>query len=336
MLDIKIIGGGWVGCHLALKLMGEHNVSIYERNDKLFTETSFKNQNRLHLGFHYARNSKTRKLCKDTFQQFLDDYGFMVRDVEKNLYCVPIKNSLIDYDTYLQIFNGYDFCPSDGISDTMEGCIITNEKYIDFQIAHDFFNEKLKKITIFKNIEKFELEELMEENDLIINCTNNFIKDNNDIDSFYELTISLLYEKINKINFGALTLVDGKLFSIYPYKDNLFTLTDVEYTPILKFENKDKLNDFIPQINEDFINNLKEKFERKVLGYYPEFTKNFKYHSYILSTKSKFMNASDNRYPVITKKKNLISCFTGKIQGIYIIEKYIKNEINNREHGISG
>ena len=61
-MKIAIIGGGWVGCHLTYKLQNSHDVTLFEKNENLFQETSFNNQNRLHLGFHYARNSKTRKI----------------------------------------------------------------------------------------------------------------------------------------------------------------------------------------------------------------------------------------------------------------------------------
>ncbi len=30
-MKIAIIGGGWVGCHLAAKLFREHDVSLYEK-----------------------------------------------------------------------------------------------------------------------------------------------------------------------------------------------------------------------------------------------------------------------------------------------------------------
>jgi hypothetical protein len=70
--------------------------------------------------------------------------------------------------------------------------------------------------------------------------------------------------------------------------------------------------------------------ENKVLQYYNQFLNDFKYRYYFLSVKSKFKSSSQSRYPIITKNNNIISCFTGKIQGIYVIEKYIKDEINNR------
>jgi hypothetical protein len=71
--------------------------------------------------------------------------------------------------------------------------------------------------------------------------------------------------------------------------------------------------------------------ENKVKNYLEDFEKHFKYEGYFLSTKSKIVDCSDDRYPIIQKDENIISCFTGKIQGIYIIEDYIKKEINRYE-----
>jgi hypothetical protein len=76
------------------------------------------------------------------------------------------------------------------------------------------------------------------------------------------------------------------------------------------------------------LNNSKE-IEKKILKYYPEFLDTFKYNGYFLSTKSKIISGSDHRYPIIVPKNNIIHCFTGKIQGIYIIEDYITSYINN-------
>jgi hypothetical protein len=325
-MNIAIIGGGWVGCHLAYKLKTNHNVSIFEKNGTLFTETSYNNQNRLHLGFHYARNHKTRKLCLDTFDKFMLDYGNLTETVDNNLYCVPAHSSILDFETYLQIFNGFFY--EEVISPIREipNCVKTQERYINFKKVKNFFEVELKSITLNNHIKIEDLDLLQKNFDLVVNCTNNQLQINNCIDCYYELTVSMIYEKINPIGFGALTLVDGPLFSIYPYHNNQYTITDVEHTPIKRFNKIEDINNFVDcEITENFINDKKIKIENKINKFYPEFSKNFKYHSYFLSTKSKINDLSDDRYPIITQKENIINCFTGKIQGIYIIEDYINN-----------
>lgn len=329
-MKIAIIGGGWVGCHLAYKLKTEHEIVLFEKNQKLFQETSSHNQNRLHVGFHYARNHDTRELCKTTFNQFIQDYNFCISDVPKNCYCIADTTSIVDYQTYLKIFNDFEFSEINLDLQNIQGCIITNEKHINSTKASEFFNQELAQLIKHETVTKQSIQELSKQFDLVIDCTNNCLETNTQ-NTFYELTLTLIYEKINNTQFDSLTVVDGKLFSIYPYQDNKFTVTDVEYTPLNRFINITELNEYKNQITSKFVDNSIQTFEEKILKYYPNFKTDFKYDSYFLATKTKPINESDSRYPVFNKTGNIVSCFTGKIQGIYIIEDFIKQVIINNE-----
>jgi hypothetical protein len=330
-MKIAIIGGGWVGCHLAAKLKKNHDITIFEKDKKIFNGTSYKNQNRLHYGYHYARNHKTRELCKSTFYKFIDDYGFCVTDISKNFYCVPKKMSLLDLESYLKIFNDYPIELTNHNFINTEGCILTNEKHINFEKVRSFFEKELGDLIVYENIDKVKLKKLSKNYDLVIDSTNNFMGLINE-DFFYELTLTLIYEKINPTEFDSVTFVDGELFSIYPYKDNKFTLTDVKLTPLNRFTTIDSIEEFSKNIDETFILNKKNEFEKRVLKFMKDFNKYFKYDTYFLSIKSKVDDESGNRYPVIKKENNIITCFTGKIQGIYIIENTIKEIINNEKN----
>ena len=115
--------------------------------------------------------------------------------------------------------------------------------------------------------------------------------------------------------------MDGQFFSIYPYQNDIYTITDVQYTPMYKSESI-KFNNNI---------NLKhqiKKIEDKINHYYPNFNLDFEYVDYFSSIKVKKYNESADRYPVINKKNNIINCYTGKIQGIYLIEDFVNESIN--------
>lgn len=335
-MKIAIIGGGWVGCHLASKLLIDHEVSLYEKNTRLFTETSYNNQNRLHLGYHYPRSSKTRDLCKNTFDRFIDDYNFLTKQLSNNWYAVVSNKSIIDFGTFSQIFNTYkhNTISKCGLTN-IEGCINVLERQIDFQGAHEYFNNKLSNIHIKKQITKKDLDKLAKRYDFVIDCTNNCLFNLKE-DCYYELTVSFLYKKIKETEFDALTLVDGNFFSIYPYKDNLYTLTDVENTPLKRFNNIKKLETYKKDIDgsDNFFKHISKKIEKKVKKYFADFENYYEYYGYFLSVKSKIKSGSDNRAPIIISDKNIIQCFTGKIQGIYLIEdfviKYIENYYDNR------
>lgn len=309
-MKIAIIGAGWVGCHLANNLKQNNDVTLYEK-DKVFSGSSFYNQNRLHLGYHYSRSFNTRNLCKNTFTQFYNDYFFVIENVKKNIYSIPINDSLIDFKTYLKIFEDFNTHKIIEVKNLkhIEGSILVEEKYINPIKSKKFFQDKLHDLIVYDKISKNGISSLKKDFDLIINATNNnflSIKD----DTFSENCTFLLYEKVKNSEFDALTLVDGKLMSIYPYdlNSNLYSLTDVEFTP---------------QGNLS-IEVLKIKMENKVLKYYDNFLNDFKYHSYVKSIKYKLKNLSDTRIPLITQTENIINCFTGKIQGIYFIEDYIR------------
>lgn len=329
-MKICIIGGGWVGCHLAFKLKTTHDVVLFEKNNNVFNETSFKNQNRLHLGYHYARNSKTRELCFNTFEKFLNEYNFCINNLTKNYYCIPNNNSLIDFNTYLKIFNNYNFkIIKNDFLINVEGIINTNEKHINFKICSEFFKKELNKIIINKYIDKKQLNSLKNKYDLIIDATNNHLGLNNNKNNYFELTLSLIYKKIKDIPFDALTFVDGELFSLYPYIDDLYTLTDVKETPLKKFKSIRKLNNYKNKLSIEDIKNKINLFEIHIKEYFPKFNEYFIFSDYFLSTKTKVISNSDTRYPIINEYDNIVSCFTGKIQGIYIIEDYINNKIKN-------
>lgn len=328
-MKIAIIGGGWIGCHLASKLRALYNVSLFEKNCELFLETSSHNQNRLHLGYHYARSYATRKLCLETFNRFLLDYEFLTKPIKHNLYCVPLKDSILDFETYKHIFNTSEIVEFSHSFCNIEGCIDTKERYIDFNKARAHFNNSLSDIITCETIDLRRLKQLKEEYDLVIDATNNHLQNNLE-GSFYELTLSLTYQNIKKAPFGAMTLVDGPLFSIYPYKEDIFTVTDVEHTPIKSFSSIQELKAFKQSIHTSLVEDRRQRIESKIKNYYPNFPSHFRYNDYFLSTKTKKTTMSADRYPVILVEDNLISCFTGKIQGIYIIEDFIVNEINNR------
>lgn len=309
-MKIAIIGAGWIGCHLALKL-SEHDVTLYEA-EGIFSQTSYKNQNRLHLGYHYARSHYTRELCRDTFERFLEDYPSLVEDIEQNIYAVPHNRSLIDFGTYNKIFDDYEhesFNP-DYLLD-VDGAMRVQEKFINPFKAKKYFTNALGDKVIYKIITEDDLDIISRENDLVINCTNNSLRPIIE-DVRYEICESLVYEKVNEVPFDALTFVDGDLFSIFPYQDRLFTVTKVSITPDNNLSTESKI----------------EAITENIIKYYPEFTQNFKYHHSFKSVKVKHNNGSDSRVPIMQKNGNIVTVFTGKIQGIYQVEEYIKNIMN--------
>ena len=339
--DIIIIGGGWYGCHCASLLKNKHKVTILEKNAELFDNSSYYNQNRLHLGFHYCRNYSTRNLCESTHNKFIQTYGHCVDIIDRNYYLVA-NESCIDYDTYTCIYK-YDNIKFDTINNNIfnnvqKDIIKVKEKVINSNKIKNHFINILKDIPIHFNTTAIKLENVdnkvkvicdnkMYIADIVFDCTYNQLGLSKK-QYIYEKTISLLYKKIKENDFDGVTIVDGKFCSIYPriYNDKIYTLTDVEHTPMIKSFKYNDVKDYTP--SDTKLINIINKMEKKIKYYYPKFGEEYNYIDYFLSNKTKMISNSDSRDICIENLgNNIITVNCGKIVGIFDFENYIRNDM---------
>jgi sugar phosphate isomerase/epimerase/nucleoside-diphosphate-sugar epimerase len=318
---IKIIGAGWYGCHNAKKYIENGSiVELYEANSEIFQGSSRKNQNRLHLGFHYMRSHNTRKLCISHFNDFMNEYGLCTHKINNNLYIVS-KDSLVDYNTCISIFKSENipFMETNKDYDIThhEGIFVTDERVIDNEIAKRYFEEIL-----FKEIKLNSCIKTMDDKNnytYIINATfghENFkLIDYNKYNIYYEVTLSLIYECKNCDT--SYTIIDGDFMSLYPYdyNNNLYTLTHVKYTPLYISNDIEKIRNY--KVDEIELNTIKNKIEEEFLIYYKQFKKHFTYKSYFTSIKTKYLNTKGARDLIQFKQDNIITFICGKITGIF-------------------
>ena len=134
-----------------------------------------------------------------------------------------------------------------------------------------------------------------------------------------------MFKKINNTcGFDALTIMDGPFLSLYPrdVSNNIYTLTDVEHTPLNKSNKYEDIENY--RITPDEIENTKNKMIEKIEIYYPDFQTFFEYEGYFLAKKTKQISSSDSRDVTIEEiDKNVISVNCGKIYGIFDWEDYI-------------
>jgi hypothetical protein len=346
MNSIIIIGSGWYGLHIFLYIKNNfpnYNIIILEKNSKIFNNSSYFNQNRLHLGYHYPRTSNTRDLCKKSYKKFIENYNSVIDDINNNYYCIS-KDSFIDYDTYIKIYSNDDKYNHSIIENTflenIDGFFIkTNEKVINSKKARKFFENNISQEFIkynynVTNIKKKDLKIIVNDElecDLLIDCTYNQLNLNLDLKYIYELTISLIYKRCNyDLSFGALTIMDGNFFSIYPMDiiNDEYTLTHVKYTPLIVSEDINDIKKYI--IDEETVLQIKTNIETDVIKYYRNFHKDFKYLDYFISFKCKSVSNNDSRSCNIKNNDNIISVNCGKISGIFEFEDYIKEYLNNK------
>jgi hypothetical protein len=318
-MKVLVLGAGWYGCHacMVLENLGIQ-YKICDTANEFFTGSSSKNQNRLHLGFHYPRSFKTRNECQTGFDKFMEVYGQFTTEIPNNYYCID-KKSLMDCKSYTSIYK-YEKIPFEdktmmdvpfSVDDSsIDGIIRVDERFIDFRKAACHFREKLSQHMIkgyskeMLNIDKLTYNN--ESFDMIIDCTYSTVNKN----MFYETCISLIYECKDPSMF-AITVVDGPFWSLYPYdsEGRLYTLTDVEHTPSGREDSRSQI-------------------EAKVHKYIPDFHKHFTYKGYFLSNKAKPGDVcSDDRSLVWSRKANVIKFSGGKLTGIFAMEDILYEEL---------
>ena len=325
MKRLAIIGAGWVGCHLVYQLRDEHCITLFDCKPKPFHGASLINQNRLHLGYHYARNSATRALCQLTFDRFMHNYGALTYAVKDNLYAVPKDESLLDAGTIKTIFPSplwqHEEVETSFLRDTSM-VWRTQERYISPVEAKKFFSEQLSPLFRQNEITMKGLEKLKCEFDLVIDCTNNALLKPSD-NEYFEAVAMFLYNIQKSLPFGALTYIDGPLFSFYPFHDGTISLSHVVHS--VAVESVMPIN---KKPSDEQLEQLRHKAEIHVCNYWPGFSDHLSQDSIVLSMKSKRNNASAYRAPLFKQQGNFLSCYTGKIQGIYLIEERVRQMLD--------
>jgi hypothetical protein len=311
---VAIVGAGWVGCHLALRLSSHYDVTLFDPSP--FEGASLLNQNRLHVGYHYARNYATRELCQNTFDAFMRDYGFLTEAVESNLYAVPSEESLLDGRTMEAIFPPlswhHERIDAPFLRDT-EMVWRTQERYICPLKTKKFMLERLSSVLRRERISAAQLPALRRDYSLIIDCTNNtLLRPRNN--EYFEAVAMFIYDIVKPLPFGALTYIDGPLFSIYPFHGGTISLSHVIHSVVRSSVAPITLQ----EVEDD--DQSRRQAELHARLYWPDFLDHLSFSRTVYSVKSKRTNASAYRAPLFKQNDNVLSCFTGKIQGIYLIE----------------
>ena len=105
MYDAIVIGGGFYGASIALYLSrtrGLRRLRLIEREHALLTRASFRNQARIHNGYHYPRSYLTAYRSRVNLPRFVADYDFAaVRDFT-HLYAIARRNSKVSARQFIR------------------------------------------------------------------------------------------------------------------------------------------------------------------------------------------------------------------------------------------
>ncbi|WP_295900296.1 FAD-dependent oxidoreductase [uncultured Vibrio sp.] len=339
-MKVAIVGAGWYGCHLALSLLQKNfDVKVFERSDRSISGASRYNQNRLHQGFHYPRDFETRKQSLEGFSWFTQHYGNLIKKVTNNIYGVANTKSNIDFETFKQIMTASNLKYTElGVNsilpnlENVQGMVSTDEMLIENFKASQYFDDILHKHITYNTYvdlsDESVLNEYKDAYDLVIDCTWGTTRLIPEIDYYYEPCIYFYYRKKTKLDF-AFTLMDGGFFSVYPYENDIFTVTSVKNTPINQVNSREDVGKcFKKAKEEEFVSNKREAFEKEILFYYPGFLDDFEYVEPVYSLKTKLVSASDFRGCLVKREDNLISVFSGKIDTLHVAELEVNRIIN--------
>lgn len=331
---IAIIGGGWYGCHIATTLKAlNFEIKLFEQNSRLLHEASGNNQNRLHLGFHYARDYRTRLQSRDGFQRFLERYEHLTGEIKNNLYIIPEEDSLIDFMTYkiIMLTSGIEYDEVHSIPEFLRksrGVINTQERKILTSKARSYFMDELDgNVFLDTRIESFEEGDDAvivngKKYDFIVDATWGHF-DNTHQHFFFEPTL-LLYYRSSLKEFPALTFVDGPLCSLYPTEeDDIYTLSSVGFTPLGRVDTALDARELLLELKDDVIEKKKTEMEEQISKYYPDFKKYFTYTGPQLAIKTKPIGDNDDRSCYVEHKGRKITVMSGKIDTIFYASQQI-------------
>lgn len=340
-VHIAIIGGGWYGCHLASEL-AKSNVGavVFERHDELFIEASGVNQSRLHLGFHYPRSHITRMQSIRGFHQFVAAYPTLSGPVRDNLYAVCQRQSLLDFETYRYVMraSALDFThvhPADYGVRNVEGALLCGERHLKIAEARRLFRERLGTAlrlgTAVERVEPDGRGAFMvngERFSHVIDATWCQLSPA-PVPVYYEPAMLLLYQRRDGGTSHAVTIMDGDLYSIYPFDDNgMYTLSGVVETSLGKYNTSREAWGRIASIGPSEIESLRRRMEVGIAWYYPAFCEEYDYVRPIMAVKTKPVVRSDDRACYVKQQGNHFTVLSGKIDTIFEASSLILNALD--------
>lgn len=327
MLNILILGGGWYGCHLAMALKKDNVVHLWEKRDRLFSGASGANPARLHEGFHYPRSGATRSACLSHHDQFMRQYGDLVRPIETNLYAVAQDDSLVDFATYLDVMRGVPHIPIRTPQDygliNVEGALLTNERHIRIDLAREFFTRELEAQVIYQMINIDQSHMLAY--DLVIDCT--FCAcDEFGVDRYEACVVGLLEGPTSR----AVTVMDGPFPSIYPWNEEqgLCSLSSALHTPFRRCVKHAEAQYAVDGAGKSMLNKICLAMLQQLYHFYPAARERYRLVEFLTGVRAMPRSSAAARLvDVLIVNDKHIRIRAGKIDAIFTAEQVVRSHI---------
>ena len=348
MKKIAIIGAGVYGCWIAFTLSKKgYEISIFEKNNEIISESSKLNQYRIHRGYHYLKSLNTAYRCQINYNRFLSFFPTVVFSDFESYYGIAKANSNITTNNFEKICNilKLPFTEENNFNER-----IFNPHFIEklFRVDEKIYNvielrKKLLELIDHKNITTFLNTEVEIINDTylktnknekhnfdyVFNCTYSDIGQfkkisEKKLDLTYVLSEIGVIKMPDKINNLGVTIIDGPFFSVLPMDKELHTISHVQFTHLDRndkniYSNKKKyLNEKYHYINT-------KKMILDASRYMPilkdaKMKKSF----FQVKTLSKLNKSNDSRPIIIEKYQNCFNIIGSKIDNVFDVSDYLE------------
>lgn len=351
MKKICIVGAGIFGTTLALMLSKNKNINIdlYEKNNDILNETSLKNQQRFHLGYHYPRSKKTVLEIKSSSIDFNKFYGNKFYGNTINIYAISRTRSKLNFKKYCKKLNSLGLKTNKKnfniFSNLIENSIITNEKILNYFKFKETVKKKIKNtqninLKLQKTISKNNLDDY----DKIIICTysnNNVllrelgIKNSILKKKRYELVEKIVVKMPKELKKTSVVILDGNFLNFDPFLGTNYHLLSVvkqSKIQVIKKKFPDFKNFKTKYLKYKFIKDIRRSNYKNFIKFGQRFVPLLSKASYVksayvircvdLSKDNQDRNTSIKKYG-----SKIISVFSGKWNNCVQVSKKIKKLI---------
>ena len=259
-----VIGGGFYGCVVARELRKYFpRVLLLERDDDLMQRASYRNQARVHQGYHYPRSLLTSLRSRVNFSQFVEEYKPAISSDFQKYYAIaktfskttasqfaqfchrigaPISPASVEIKALFNPFHIEDvFSTVEYAFDAAKLKCMIKSQLAEAGIEYEFgaFVERLRPAGRFCRLVFEQSAEMREvEAEFVFNCGYSLINrvlwrsELPLIPLKHEFAEMGLIEVPDELKDKGLTIMDGPFFAVMPFPDRrLHTLHHVRYTP---------------------------------------------------------------------------------------------------------
>ncbi len=363
--SVCIVGGGFYGVIIAIYLkrfIGLKNVEILEQESKLISKASFKNQARVHNGYHYPRSFITAYRSRQNFAQFINDFKNCIYTEFSNFYAIARRNSKISSYQFERfcLDVGIPYQKLNGEIKNLFNPALISEVYkvqeyaFDASKLREWSYEKLRELDIPVSLNKKVIEvKLNQSNEIeviskdksdnlkssnytfVFNCTYSGLSqidpshNSSSIRLKHEIAELALVDPPHQILNNGITVLDGPFFSLMPFPSkNCYCLTHVRYTPHSSWIDQVGLSPY-EVISKKQLFTRFDRMIRDASRFLPLIS-NCKYRESLFEVKTVLeKNEFDDGRPILLRESRNISRFYsvlgGKIDNVYDILKSLDN-----------